>query len=240
MKSNYLLYKLKNNLPNFFTLLNLLSGTLAIMFVFNEQYWTAFYLVLLGIFFDFIDGMVARLTRTSSELGLQLDSMADLVTSGMVPAFFLMKIWKNIFDQSLLYLFPLLIVLGSAWRLAKFNIDSKQKSHFIGLPTPSNALLLMSVGFIFLTEPESSIWHQVLSHPWAPVLITLLSVWLLNAGLPLISLKISSGNKKPNVHAIVLIIISALLISIMKFKAAPIILGIYILLSLHYFKIFKH
>jgi CDP-diacylglycerol--serine O-phosphatidyltransferase len=226
---------IKKNLANYFSLLNLLSGVFAIVFIFHSDYKTALLLVLAGIFFDFIDGLVARMTGTSSELGLQLDSLADLVTSGLVPSYFLYLVYTGIFPGSFLpYLF-LIIAAASAWRLAKFNIDSNQKKHFIGLATPANALFLLATGMILVTESQSFV-GELLKHPWTPVLLTLLSSWLLNAPLPLLSLKISSGNKKPNLHIIVLLLVSLALIVFLKYKSALIILPLYIIFSLHYFK----
>ncbi len=226
----------KQNLPNFLTLLNLLAGSTALVFVFNEDYRTAFALVIAGIFFDFFDGLTARLTGTSSAMGLQLDSLADLVTSGLVPSFFLIKIWENAFTNELLHYFPLIIIAASAWRLARFNIDPNQKKHFTGLPTPANALFLLATGMILITEPETSVWHQILSHPWSVIVISLLSAWLLNARLPLLSLKISSGNKKPDIYSVILLAVSITLIAILKFKSAPLILFFYVVLSRIYFK----
>ncbi len=225
---------IKKNLANFFTLLNLLAGTYAIYFVFQEQYDTAFLLVLTGIALDFVDGLVARITKTSSQLGLQLDSLADLVTSGLAPSFFVFKIWNSFVPDSSVYFFALIIPVASAWRLAKFNLDTRQKEHFIGLPTPANALFLLSIGMIILKFPES-IWTAWLLKPPVIYSVILFSILILNAPIPLISLKFNK-NKKDLPLKIILVLVSLILILFLSHKAAPIILFLYLFLSFWYFK----
>jgi len=240
MPSNLLFYRLKNNLANFITLLNLTAGILALKFLFEGNYETAFYLVLAGIFFDFIDGLIARATRTSSEMGLQLDSLADLVTSGVVPGFFLYRLWQETFPQADkdVALIALLIPVASAWRLAKFNIDPRQKKHFIGLPTPANALVLLSIGMLILKFPESRM-AAFFTRPVVVTITVLVSAWLLNAGIPLLSLK-SGGEKAHKPLKIILVLVSAVLFVLFSFRAVPFILLFYILLSLYAFKIRTH
>jgi CDP-diacylglycerol--serine O-phosphatidyltransferase len=231
------IYMIKKNLANFFTLLNLLAGILAVVSVFHNDFRAAFLWVTIGILFDFADGFVARLTGTSSELGLQLDSLADLVTSGLVPAFFLMKLWQMYLSGSVWPYFFLLIALGSAYRLAKFNIDSRQKTHFIGLPTPANALFLLATGMALTNLPG---WFENKIFLFGiPVLLTLVSVWLLNAELPLLSLKVSQGSFSARRIWIFLTVVSVVSVYFFKFQAAWIILPVYIFLSVYHFKIRK-
>lgn len=147
---------MKKHIPNIITLLNLFCGCIAVIFAIqNKMDWVIFW-VSLGIFFDFFDGFFARLLNVKSELGLQLDSLADMVTSGVTPgiAMFQMLSSSNfvVHNDSLLSTllpyFGFLITLSSAYRLANFNIDPRQTLGFIGLPTPANALFVISLSVI--------------------------------------------------------------------------------------------
>src|SRR5690606_26429119 len=145
---------MKKYIPNALTLLNLFCGSIAVIFVLNDDFVTASLFVFLGIFFDFFDGFAARKLNVQSELGLQLDSLADMVTCGVVPGLIMYKLlalsdntWGHSeidfsnFSFSHINLLPLLglsITLGSAYRLAKFNLDEDQQTYFKGLTTPAN------------------------------------------------------------------------------------------------------
>ena len=138
---------IKKHIPNTITLLNLFCGCIAITFAFQKDFELAFLFVSLGIFLDFFDGFFARLFQVSSPLGLQLDSLADMVTSGVVPGVVMYKMLvesagtsTTLFAQFMPYL-GFLITLASCYRLANFNLDTRQTDSFIGLPTPANALL---------------------------------------------------------------------------------------------------
>lgn len=152
---------IKKHIPNTITLLNLLAGLLALIHAFNGNYNEAFSLVCLGIFFDYWDGFFARIWKVQSPIGLQLDSLADMVTSGVVPGLVMYKMLADIQENQSQYnltedtyymgvvpYLGFLITLASCYRLAKFNIDTRQTDSFIGLPTPANALLIMSIPMI--------------------------------------------------------------------------------------------
>ena len=139
---------MKALIPNLITLLNLFSGTIAVIFAVEGVLTMAAFFVFLGIFFDFIDGFLARKLNVASALGLQLDSLADMVTSGLVPGLIMFQLISQSLTGSepyvdLLPYMGLLITLGSAYRLANFNISIEQKNYFTGLPTPANALLVL-------------------------------------------------------------------------------------------------
>jgi len=238
MANRLLFYRLKKNLANYFTLLNLAAGILALKYVFEGRYDTAFYLFLAGVFFDFVDGLVARATGTDSEMGLQLDSLADLVTSGLVPGFFIYRLWKeHVPDREDVAVLALLIPLASAWRLAKFNVDPRQKSRFHGLPTPFNALVWMSVGMTLLHYPDSMA-ARFFKRPEVFYAGILISVYLLNSNLPLLSLK-KGGNPALKPYKLILTAFSAIAVSVFFYRAIPLILIVYILLSLYAYKIKK-
>jgi CDP-diacylglycerol--serine O-phosphatidyltransferase len=151
---------LRNYIPSFFTSLNILCGFLGIVFAFNENLFGAGILILVGGFFDLLDGMVARWLNAGSEFGKQLDSLADMVTFGILPGimvFQYISISQNVyfdsisdrtFNQIALASVGFLITAFSAFRLAKFNIDTRQTEEFIGLPTPANAIFIGSFAIV--------------------------------------------------------------------------------------------
>jgi len=227
---------LKAFVPNFITLLNLLSGGIAVIFAVKGDLSTAALFVFFGIFFDFFDGFLARKLNVSSEMGLQLDSLADLVTSGLAPALVLV----NLIELSILpsqdancflpYL-GLLVLLCSAYRLAKFNISTEQSQFFIGLPTPANALLIMSLPLI-LDYQNSDSYNVLILNPFFLVVVTLLSSFLLNAPVKLIALKFKTWNFSENASKYILIIFSLVGLILFKFAGIPLIIIFYIIISL--------
>jgi CDP-diacylglycerol--serine O-phosphatidyltransferase len=234
---------IKKHIPNAITLLNLLAGLLALIHAFNGNYNEAFSLVCLGIFFDFWDGFFARIWKVQSPIGLQLDSLADMVTSGVVPGLVMYKMLGGIQENQSQYnltedtyymgvvpYLGFLITLASCYRLAKFNVDTRQTDSFIGLPTPANALLIMSIPMIqFHSEFEWLV--DFLSNPYALVGVTVLSSYLLNAEIPLFSLKVNSFSWEKYKMQVVFLILSLILIVLLEFIAIPIIILLYVILS---------
>jgi CDP-diacylglycerol--serine O-phosphatidyltransferase len=234
---------IKKHIPNTITLLNLLAGLLALIHAFNGNYNEAFSLVCLGIFFDYWDGFFARIWKVQSPIGLQLDSLADMVTSGVVPGLVMYKMLADIQENQSQYnltedtyymgvvpYLGFLITLASCYRLAKFNIDTRQTDSFIGLPTPANALLIMSIPMIqFHSEFEWLV--DFLSNPYVLVGVTVLSSYLLNAEIPLFSLKVKSFSWEKYKMQVVFLIISLILIVLLEFIAIPIIILLYVILS---------
>jgi CDP-diacylglycerol--serine O-phosphatidyltransferase len=196
---------------------------------------TAFF-VCLGIFFDFFDGLLARKLNVASELGVQLDSLADMVTSGLVPGLVLFHLlglapqlsWET---YNLLPYFGLLVTLASAFRLAKFNISTNQSDSFIGLPTPANTLLIISLPLILEYQHSDAI-NAIILNPWFLIVLTLVSCYLLNAPIKLIALKFKTWNFKDNASRYILIILSLVLLAIFQFAGIPLVIIAYILLSI--------
>ncbi|TDD75993.1 CDP-alcohol phosphatidyltransferase family protein [Flavobacterium caseinilyticum] len=227
---------IKKHIPNIITLLNLFCGCIALVFAFNEQFETAFYFVCLGIFLDFFDGFFARLFNVTSPLGLQLDSLADMVTSGVVPALVLFQMMISHSSTAVaghLQFFPylgFLVALGSCYRLANFNIDTRQTDSFIGLPTPANALFILSLPLV-LKYTDSLIIMELLTNQWFLLGIALLSAYMLNAEIPLFSLKIKKFSFKENTLQIVFLTVSLLLVIFLQYLAIPLVIIFYVLLS---------
>jgi CDP-diacylglycerol--serine O-phosphatidyltransferase len=234
----------KKHVPNLITLLNLSSGLIALVYAFDTNWQMAFLWVAIGIFFDFWDGFFARILHVKSELGLQLDSLADMVTSGVVPGMVMFQLLANIADlqeegsqdydnfyMSMLPFLGFIITLGSCYRLAKFNIDTRQTDSFIGLPTPANALFIMSLPVILVHSDGDSFIFSILSNPYILIGISLLSAYMLNAEIPLFSLKIKYFNWETNKIQFVFLIVSIVLLFILQYVAIPVIILFYVALS---------
>ena len=227
---------MKSYIPHFITLLNLFSGCVAVIFALEGNMKLTALFVCLGIFFDFFDGLLARKLKVESELGVQLDSLADMVTSGLVPGLVLFHLlglapqpsWET---HNLLPYFGLLVTLASAYRLAKFNISTNQSDAFIGLPTPANALLIVSLPLILEYQHSDAINATILN-PWFLIVLTLVSCYLLNAPIKLIALKFKTWNFKDNASRYILIILSLVLLAIFQFAGIPLVIIAYILLSI--------
>jgi CDP-diacylglycerol--serine O-phosphatidyltransferase len=227
---------IKKHIPNIITLLNLFCGCIALVFAFHRYYEMAFYFVCLGIFLDFFDGFFARLFKVSSPLGLQLDSLADMVTSGVVPGLVMYQLMINTstaMSESYMQIFPyvgFIITLGSCYRLANFNIDTRQTDSFIGLPTPANALFILSLPLV-LKYSDSLLLLEILTDQWVLLVITLLSAYILNAEIPLFSLKIKKFSFKDNALQIIFLLLSILLLVFFQYLGIPLVIIFYVLLS---------
>ena len=237
-------------IPNIITSLNLLCGCVAIMFAVSGDLVSASFFAFAGIFLDFFDGLAARVLNAQSQVGLQLDSLADVVTSGVLPAIVMVQLLSEaltgtsldisaIFSdtansasiESYLPFIGLLIAVASGYRLAKFNVDTRQTTSFIGLPVPANTLLILSLPLIISFQAGQQITEVILT-PWFLIIITLVSCVLLNAEIPLFGLKFKTWNFKDNAVRYLFLIASILLLVVLKFIAIPIIIFLYILVSL--------
>ena len=244
---------MKKHIPQFITMLNILCGCIATVFAVLNQLELAAIFVFLGIVFDFFDGLAARFFDAQSELGIQLDSLADVITSGLVPGIVMFQLlamsqtggWNLDFSGasntltwtglkiSFLPFFGFLITLASAYRLAKFNIDENQVTSFIGLPTPANALFILSLPLILLDQGNDYL-SRIILNPWFLILITILSSYLLNSRIELFTLKFKSWSFKDNALRYIFLIVSLVLLLTMKFLAVPAIVFFYVVSSVVY------
>ncbi len=240
---------MKKHIPNLITLLNVFCGCIATVFAVENHMVLAAIFVFLGIFFDFFDGLAARALNVKSDLGLQLDSLADVITSGLVPGIVMFQLlglsmtggWNagNLFVDNtsayeisiLLHPLPLLgflITLASAYRLAQFNIDENQTESFIGLPTPANTLLILSLPLI-LSYQNNDLLNDIILNPWFLIGLTVLSAYLLNANIQLFALKFKTWGFKENALRYIFLIISLVLLVTLQFLAVPLIILLYVL-----------
>ena len=228
---------IKRYIPNSLTLLNLFCGCVAIVFIADSKFEMSFYFVSLGIFFDFFDGFFARRFNVSGPLGVQLDSLADMITSGLVPGFLMFKMLSNLpgLDGNNFIPFAgFIITLGACYRLANFNIDTRQTDSFIGLPTPANTLFIMSLPLI-----ANSFIYDFVINQWVLISITLLSAYIMNAEIPLFSLKIKKLNFSDNKLQVLFLLFSILLLILFQFTGIALIIISYVLLSVINNKLLK-
>ncbi len=237
-------------IPNFLTLCNLLMGCLAIMCVVDVQIdqnngslsynnlLDATVFVGLGMLFDFADGLAARLLNVHSKIGKELDSLADVVTFGVAPAFILFSLlspahadyshwpWGN---PQYVQCVAFAVAMASAFRLAKFNVDDLQEYVFKGLPVPTNALLLCSLPWIVATADPS--WSARLSNPYWLLFFICLSSWLPVSKLPFISLKTKGLGWAENKFRYMLLAGGIILFVLLKWLSIPLFIAWYAIIS---------
>lgn len=230
------------------TLGNLLCGCLGIFCVFEGLLIWASHLIFIAGVLDFLDGFVARLLKQHSEIGKQLDSLADMVTFGVLPAFIVFELLVQIggyvkYDGSLgsdlyfidgpLLLFcrpaiAFLLALFSALRLAKFNIDTRQSDSFIGVPTPANAFVVAAFPLILEFNPE---YKFLILNSTFLISYTLIMSYLLISEIPLFALKFKNFSWASNQIKYIFLILSIILLVALQFVAIPLIIFLYIILS---------
>ncbi|MGB3088475.1 MAG: CDP-alcohol phosphatidyltransferase family protein [Chitinophagaceae bacterium] len=244
-------------IPNLFTLLNLVFGCLAIVFTLQngimitvnaegtellyipEKIWMASLFIGIAALVDFLDGFVARLFKASSEMGKQLDSLADLVSFGVAPGLILYQFLRLSFaqhpgglDVSLLWLLPAFLLPGAAaWRLARFNLDTSQSYSFKGMPVPAVGLFVASLPLIYWNVNDESI-RTLLLNKWFLYGLILALSWLMVSTLPLMALKFKDFSVKNNLPKYLLVVSAIAALLLLKWLAVPVIVLAYVLISL--------
>jgi len=234
------MHTIKRNIPNYFTLSNLCCGVISIIFTLNNLIYLAAIFIFLGVFLDYFDGFFARYLKVENEFGIQLDSMADLITSGLAPTLILFNL-INTNEKNLLIgifevpfsgisLISFLVVIFAAIRLANFNIDKKQKNFFIGLPAPMSAIFIASLPLIKSNELYS-IFNSTVSLCIIAIGLSILMV----SKIKLFSMKLNfkeNISSQLNATQLSMLIFSLLLILFFNLAAIPFIVVLYILLSI--------
>lgn len=228
---------MKKHIPNTLTCANLFCGCIALVCVFYYRLEYAPYFIALAAVFDFFDGFAARLLNVKSDIGLQLDSLADMVTFGVVPGAIIFHLIRISLDQ---YNFPeeyaylaFIISIFSALRLAKFNVDTRQTESFIGLPTPANAILIASFPLILRQLPaDHPILHYTLLNPYFLFGFVILMSYLLISEIPMFSLKFKNLGWKDNKIRFIFVGLTAVLLVLFKYIAIPFVIIGYVGLSM--------
>jgi CDP-diacylglycerol--serine O-phosphatidyltransferase len=245
------------NIPNLFTLLNLVFGCIAIVFILQngititvnadgaqfidipEKIWMASLFIGLAAVVDFLDGFVARLFRSSSEMGKQLDSLADLVSFGAAPGMIIYQFLRLSYaqedagvDVSLIWLLPAFILpSAAAWRLARFNLDTEQSYSFKGLPVPAAGIFVASLPLIYWNVNDT--WaFELVRNKWFLYAVILILSWLMVSRIPLMAMKFRNFSIADNLPRYILIVLAIALLIFMKWLSLPLIIVAYVLLSL--------
>jgi CDP-diacylglycerol---serine O-phosphatidyltransferase len=240
--------KLKQHIPNTLTTMNLLSGLVSLTLTFEGNYIYASMFIFIAAVFDFLDGNAARILNAHSELGKQLDSLADLVSFGVAPGIMIYQMVSvhcagscNAFER--MHITPylaMLIPVCSALRLAKFNIDLRQEVNFIGLPTPANAIFFASIPLVLFVQPQLfSLIHLDFLVPFFSNtrILTILAVffsYLLISDFKIFSMKFKSLGWKGNELRYIFLISSIMLFILFFLSAIPIIIVLYVLMSIFF------
>ena len=228
-------------MPNIITLSNLFFGCLTVLLLVENkleiQY--VFILTFICLILDFFDGLIARFFNLKSDIGIQLDSLADMISFGLVPGIIIYNLFiqapssyvGSIFS-SVVPFFSFLVTIASAIRLAKFNISKSNSNFFKGLPTPANTILIYSLSIII---SENNKFADLFLNYSSLMLLVLVSSFLLVCNLKLLSFKFKKFRWKGNRRRICILFISAILIYMLGFYSVPLIISIYILLSIFTF-----
>tara|TARA_B100001057_G_C22574732_1_gene842596 strand:- start:164 stop:844 length:681 start_codon:yes stop_codon:yes gene_type:complete len=220
---------MSKHIPNLLTISNLICGCIALHLTFKGNLIVTAYIIGLAALFDFLDGTAARLLNTSSKIGKQLDSLADMVSFGLVPGAVIFQLLEKGALSQYSYV-ALAIPICSALRLAKFNVDVRQNENFIGLPTPANCLVFVSLPLILTFHAENMV-ASIIEIPEVLLGLTIFLSIALVSRIKMFSLKFKNFKYKDNKLRFVFILISMGLISWFKFSAIPIIVLLYITLS---------
>jgi CDP-diacylglycerol--serine O-phosphatidyltransferase len=246
-------------IPNFFTLLNLLFGCLAIVFILQngimitsdtqgnellyipEKIWMASLCIGIAALVDFLDGFLARLFNAHSEMGRQLDSLADVVSFGVAPGIIIYQFLRLSFaqeadgiDVSVSWLLPAFIIpLAAAWRLARFNLDMSQSDTFKGLPVPAVGLMIASLPLIYWNVNEPMI-QSLLLNKWFLYGLAILLSWLMISTLPLMALKFKDFSVRNNLAKYLVVLIAVAAVFIFQWMSPPVIVLAYIIISLFF------
>ncbi len=234
---------IKNNLANAFTLANLFFGSIAAINLVLGNYSISAMCIIASLILDFFDGFVARALKSNSNLGVQLDSLADMVSFGLVPGLVMYKALEPFGELAFGIQFPfevkyfgLLVTLFSCLRLAIFNLDEEQKYYFKGLNTPSNTILILGMYYCFM---EDQTFGFLFENAGLLILVSIVCSWLLISPIKMIANKFKSFKLQDNYPKIAVIIGAIVLISVFKTAGIPLSIVLYILISLIFQKEMK-
>ncbi|MDX1943441.1 MAG: CDP-alcohol phosphatidyltransferase family protein [Saprospiraceae bacterium] len=225
---------IKKHIPNAITLLNLFCGCIALVCIFQQAYVAVAVFTGIGLIADFLDGAVARLLNVTSELGKQLDSLADMVSFGVVPGAIFYQLLSTAFHienfLDIRSIFGFVITIFACLRLAKFNLDARQSQSFLGLPTP--AVTIFVIGLMLIVHFDSFGLRPMVLQPWLLYSCIAALSWLMVSELPMFSLKFARFTWKGNEIKFIFAATAAALLIFLKEAAFSLIILIYIVFSI--------
>ena len=221
-------------IPNTITLMNLFSGCIGVVYAFTSDLRMVSIMIFISLLLDYLDGMAARMLDVKSDIGKELDSLADLVSFGLLPALIAFRLLKGGDYPNLAYV-AFLITLLSAYRLAKFNLDTRQSVNFIGLPTPANAIFWSSFPLIIYGTADTVLagyMSEIMSDSICILIAIPVFSYLLIAEIPLFSLKFQNFLWKGNEARLIFLAITLILFIPFSFYSLPFIILLYLLISI--------
>lgn len=229
--------KITKHIPNAITCCNLISGCVSILFLCHSRLLWAAAMIFIAAVFDFLDGFAARLLDAKSPIGAELDSLSDVVSFGVAPSFivawFLSRTgvtwWVHNFN--VFPVFAFILAAFAAVRLAKFNLDTRQTSSFIGLPVPAVGLFIASLPFMLFHIGSSSALYQFVVNPYFLLAMVAVFSWLMVSEVPFFSFKIKNLKFKDNILRYFVVIFAIVAVVILHWVALPFIFLFYMLLS---------
>ena len=227
---------MKKYIPNCLSILNLISGLIGTVLALDGQLVLAACAVFTGAIFDFLDGFLAKLLAAQSLIGKQLDSLADVITFGMVPGCMMYMLIQQYETCPYRPYAALFLVICSALRLAKFTVDDRQTHHFIGMPTPANAICVATLPMMIKRAAYPSFVH-CLTQPLVLPLLTIALSYLLIAPIRFIAFKIKGISFSANKWQYFFIVLAMILVTFIKLEGVFFSICLYIFLSiLHTFQ----
>lgn len=229
--------KIVKHIPNTITCLNLISGCLSILFLCNNHVLWASAMIFVAAVFDFLDGFAARALNAKSPIGGELDSLSDIVSFGVAPSFIVAWLLSKtcvswwIADFNVFPVLAFILAAFAAVRLAKFNIDTRQSTSFIGLPVPAVGLFIASMPFMLFHLNKESALYCIMASPYFLLAMVVIFSWLMISDVPFFSFKIKNLKFRDNVLRYFVVIFAIVAVIILKWVALPFVFLFYILIS---------
>ena len=229
--------KITKHIPNAITCCNLISGCVSILFLCRDRLLWAAAMIFVAAVFDFLDGFAARLLNAKSPIGAELDSLSDVVSFGVAPSFivawFLSRTGVTwwVYGFNIFSVFAFILAAFAAVRLAKFNLDTRQTSSFIGLPVPAVGLFIASLPFMMFHIDRSGMLYSVVASPYFLLAMVAIFSWLMVSEVPFFSFKIKNLKFKDNILRYFVVIFAIVAVIILKWVALPFIFLFYMILS---------
>lgn len=221
---------IKKHIPNTITCCNLLSGCVSMVFICNNHVLWAASMIFVAAVFDFFDGFAARALNAKSPIGGELDSLSDVVSFGVAPSFIVAWL-LNKTGIGWWALSAFILAAFAAVRLAKFNLDTRQSTSFIGLPVPAVGLFIASLPFMLFSIGHDTILYQIVMTPYFLLAMVAVFSWLMVSEVPFFSFKMKNLNFKENILRYFVVIFAIVAVIVLKLVALPFVFLFYILLS---------